>query len=339
MIQGHIGRDLSITMIKTMLLLASIVSAEAFIQVPTKKSGVALGVFPESHEIHKLDPSLAFDDEYDNDDDLFLFDETEEETSDSIGVSLARGELVVEIPEVATSEECNDLFRAALHARSQSTDPQRGRSRFSVSDPQNFDPSVVFTCDEILLRVIDYIDEELPEIYESLFQPNTQWLSNQPLNPQGEELTVPPSDFLSETCNSLRDLYMMGELEWSEGEPAINVYEETGYFGAHKDHLALTILIPLTDPAAFTGGGTGYWANNRGTSENPDRDPDLVLKPKAGSALLFGGDVTHAGLAIQAGCRSVLVCSMSTRTPASRENRLHGLQAPPVVSANFKGTI
>jgi hypothetical protein len=72
--------------------------------------------------------------------------------------------------------------------------------------------------------------------------------------------------------------------------------------------------------------------------ENPSTDPSLVLKPSRGSALVFGGDVTHAGMPVEAGIRSVLVCSFSTVTPASRPDRLHGLQAPPQVSANFKGT-
>mmetsp|Transcript_16523 Transcript_16523/g.30709 ORF Transcript_16523/g.30709 Transcript_16523/m.30709 type:complete len:134 (-) Transcript_16523:182-583(-) len=133
---------------------------------------------------------------------------------------------------------------------------------------------------------------------------------------------------------------MMGELEWSEGEPAINVYEGGGYFGAHKDHLALTVLIPLTSPDQnFEGGGTGFWAGNRDTSENPEEPPDKILKPAAGSALVFGGDVTHAGMPVKSGLRSVFVCSFSTRTPASSPDRLHGMKAPPVTSANFKGTL
>ena len=32
----------------------------------------------------------------------------------------------------------------------------------------------------------------------------------------------------------------------SEGEPAMNLYEAPGLFGAHKDHMALTVLVPLT---------------------------------------------------------------------------------------------
>lgn len=121
---------------------------------------------------------------------------------------------------------------------------------------------------------------------------------------------------------------------------AINVYEADGYFGAHKDHLALTVLIPLTSPTSdFSGGGTGFWKGNREVDENPQTPPDVVLKPPPGSALIFGGDVTHSGMPVEAGYRSVFVCSFSTRTPASPANRLHGMQAPPEVSANFKGSL
>lgn len=119
-----------------------------------------------------------------------------------------------------------------------------------------------------------------------------------------------------------------------------SVYENGGYFGAHKDHLALTVLIPLTSPEDdFVGGGTGFWKGNRDVDENPANEPDLILKPAAGSALIFGGDVTHAGMPVDSGYRSVFVCSFSTRTPASAADRLHGMQAPPQVSPNFKGTL
>ena len=43
-----------------------------------------------------------------------------------------------------------------------------------------------------------------------------------------------------------------------------SVYQGNGYFGAHKDHLALTILMPLTSAETdFEGGGTGYWSGSR----------------------------------------------------------------------------
>jgi hypothetical protein len=60
------------------------------------------------------------------------------------------------------------------------------------------------------------------------------------------ELNTPPDPISGETCTCLRDLYTAGALEWPEGEPAINIYRDGGYFGPHKDHL-----------------GTGFWAGNR----------------------------------------------------------------------------
>lgn len=98
------------------------------------------------------------------------------------------------------------------------------------------------------------------------------------------------------------------------------------------------ILFDLWLVGTHNSGGTGFWAGNRAVDENPGDEPDLILKPSPGSALLFGGDVTHAGMPVSSGVRSVLVCSFSTVTPASNPDRLHGLQAPPKVSANFKGT-
>jgi hypothetical protein len=43
-------------------------------------------------------------------------------------------------------------------------------------------------------------------------------------------------------------------------------------------------------------------------------EPTLVLRPAAGSAIIFGGDVTHAGQVCTGGVRCVLVASFSPRT-------------------------
>mmetsp|Transcript_40867 Transcript_40867/g.85071 ORF Transcript_40867/g.85071 Transcript_40867/m.85071 type:complete len:356 (-) Transcript_40867:106-1173(-) len=288
------------------------------------------------------------DDDDDEDDwpeeiheEYWLDTEAEQDTSISLGEAIAQGQVVLCVPDVATSDDCLALFSAGLQAcERRSTPAARGRSRFSVSDPQAFPNDIVLRCDEMLLRVLDYVDDVIPSIYETLFEPNDEWLQYQPLNAQLEQPTVPPLEYLAETCTGIRDLYMTSELEWSEGEPAINIYEQNGYFGAHKDHLAMTILIPLTQPTQdFAGGGTGFWKGNREVDENPSTPPDLVIKPPAGSALIFGGDVTHAGMPVKQGYRSVFVCSMSTKTPASAPDRLHGMQAPPQVSPNFKGTM
>ena len=120
-----------------------------------------------------------------------------------------------------------------------------------------------------MLRVLDRVDDTMPTVYETLFKPCEEWAERQPRNAQGLQPTVAPPLHLADAFPTLRDLYMAGELEWSEGEPAINVYSANGRFGAHKDHLALTVLIPLTSTATFTGGGTGFWAGGCSVNEDP----------------------------------------------------------------------
>ena len=99
--------------------------------------------------------------------------------------------------------------------------------------------------------------------------------------------------------------------------------------------------MPLTAPDEFAGGGTGFWAADSGgpplpglekselaDGQAPAGAPTVVLKPPLGTALVFGGDLTHAGMDVEAGLRSVLVASFSTRTAASNQDRCHGLPAP-----------
>mmetsp|Transcript_35209 Transcript_35209/g.107903 ORF Transcript_35209/g.107903 Transcript_35209/m.107903 type:complete len:402 (+) Transcript_35209:165-1370(+) len=261
----------------------------------------------------------------------------------SIGERLGRGACILRVPGVVSSDEAAALLSAALSARSAQVErrgkpPSRGRARLPVSEPSLFGRDSVETCEEVLLRVLDLCDEAMPSLHETLFAPREGWQERQPRNAQGSQPEVPPPPDLAERCPSLRDLYMAAELEWSEGEPAINVYTSDGYFGAHKDHLALTVLIPLTAPSTdFEGGGTGFWAGNSAVGEDPRGPPDLVLAPAAGTALLFGGDVTHAGLPVAGGLRSVFVASFSTRPPASPPDRVHGLQMAPSVSPQFGG--
>lgn len=258
----------------------------------------------------------------------------------SFGEHIQDGDLVLCMPNAATTEEVQTLLAAGV-AQSQSAERAdyiqaqthgltTGRARMYV--PVEL-PQTVPLCEEILLRVLDRVNAEVPSIYEQLFRACDDWATRQPLNAQGEQPTENPPEYLAETFPSLRELYEAGELEYSEGEPAVNVYTEQGYFGAHKDHLALTVLIPLTEPGTdFSGGGTGFWPNGRAVDENPQSPPVKVVKPAAGTALLFGGDVTHGGMAVEGGLRSVFVASFSTRTEASKEDRVQGLRLASAVA-------
>jgi hypothetical protein len=94
----------------------------------------------------------------------------------------------------------------------------------------------------------------------------------------------------------------------------VNVYsgEQRGAFPPHTDGHALTILVPLSPPSHFTGGGTGFWGPD---ARKPKAQPvpTVSLVPAAGSALCFSGEVMHAGLPVLTGERIVLVASFSAR--------------------------
>ena len=99
---------------------------------------------------------------------------------------------------------------------------------------------------------------------------------------------------------------------------------------ATQDHDALTVLIPLTSPASaaagdatrdegtYCGGGTGFWSGavtqkavQGHFAGHGHGAPTTVLKPAAGTALLFGGHTLHAGMPVTTGSRVCLVASFS----------------------------
>ena len=147
-------------------------------------------------------------------------------------------------------------------------------------------------CSAILRRVLRLVDDEFEPLASSLF---------------------------GDAPDGLCGLHASGQLSFASGgyEPAINVYYENGGFLPHEDNCALTVLIPLTssEDGAFEGGGTGFWApeERRVPDEDGDVGPSLVLAPPAGTALLFSGHVTHAGMPVVSGVRHCLVASFSRK--------------------------
>ena len=69
----------------------------------------------------------------------------------------------------------------------------------------------------------------------------------------------------------------------------------------------------------FNGGGTGFWSKGQAASGTmidgnkaqsiPRGDPAAVIAPQLGTALVFGGDVTHAGMALtpRAQCNALTI--------------------------------
>jgi hypothetical protein len=123
------------------------------------------------------------------------------------------------------------------------------------------------------------------------------------------------------------------EFAFSMREPAVNEYCAGGEFEPHTDKQHLTVLVPLSDPASFSGGGTAFWACTDATAGDrlglcaAAQPPVLALRSPVGTALLFGGDVTHAGLPVLSGTRHVFVASFSLsprRASPSDDGTLHG---------------
>ena len=97
----------------------------------------------------------------------------------------------------------------------------------------------------------------------------------------------------------------------------LRVLAQGGGFRAHEDKQSLTVLVNLsTSGADFQGGGTAFWnktaacdpATGRGAYVN---EPTMALCPPAGSAIIFGGNVWHAGQPVLGGKRLVFVASFS----------------------------
>ena len=139
-------------------------------------------------------------------------------------------------------------------------------------------------AEAIFRRVLARIDEQLPSLVTTLF------------------------DAGGASEYSLAARHAAGGLEFANREPAVNIYTTGGQFPAHKDYHALTMLLSLSPPTSFTGGGTGFWRGDDAVGE-----PAALLRPEPGTVLLWGGDVMHAGMQVESGTRCVYVASFSTR--------------------------
>ena len=202
-------------------------------------------------------------------------------------VAAHSGDAVICVPEIVTLAECDRLVRAAQQAEIVAEEHNFVR----VHVHKHLPSAEVALCNSIFVRMFRFVDSTLPSLRACNFA-----------------LDEP-------THATLHELYEQGELEFSTHEPAINIYQEGGGFTPHEDGCALTVLIPLSSPSdgTFTGGGTGFWPPIEQRAEQSREAPSLVLKPARGTAMLFTGDVTHAGLPVTSGTRVVLVASFSRK--------------------------
>jgi len=246
----------------------------------------------------------------------------------SLAESVANGHSIIQIDLLASSVEAHTLKFDALAAADKRLDdnpehsrqieqqivalraaylkaeqPWRTRSAFSNRGPRTdrlplyaLPASGAALCDELLLRALSVMDGHIDgQLTRDLF---------------GDCL----ADDISCRYNP--------RLRFAKGEPAINVYASGGAFKPHEDKEALTILVPLSEASKdFDGGGTAFWSisdagpgGSISVNEGTMQAPTLVLRPPAGTAIIFGGDVTHAGKACTGGRRCIFVASFSPKT-------------------------
>jgi hypothetical protein len=164
-------------------------------------------------------------------------------------------------------------------------------------------------CDKILLGGVARLAKDLPSLLPALF-----------------------GDFrITEAASVTQSSHLV----FTPGEPACNVYSVGGRFTPHEDRQSLTILVPLSSTDDYAGGGTGFWSRAARGHTGVDASkalqvhgaPSIVLQPPPGTAMIFGGDMTHAAELVASGERVVFVSSFSpiaTTGPPSWVQSLSG---------------
>lgn len=222
--------------------------------------------------------------------------------------SLAAGHSVLLAPSFATSAECDEMMAAGRRGGKQKvlkrglsqvaverlwSDLRSKRTRLTVAE--DLDEAAGVLCQTLLRRLLDFIEAQLPVLAATLL------------------------------CGraTLSEVDLATDYSFADAEPAVNIYGVGGQFKPHEDKQRLTILVPLSDNAKYEGGGTAFWSEEaRGPGRslaNQGGPPTCVLQPPAGTALLFGGEVTHGALPVTSGERIVFVASFTPKVRTEAE--------------------
>ena len=274
---------------KTMLTIVTVCVVALLVAPPATSRRPAL----ESHEVWLQAATAAY----------------------TTGQAIEQSEVLLVVPGLATGSECVSLSKAARQCAVELGGQGAASGADLGAQPTGRIPSIASAAvaqkhglecpvalpdeadcivDSLLMRVFEIIDTQHPSIVSTLFGP---------------------------TADSMLGLHRDGALNYHSREPAVNVYDTGGEFLPHMDHEALTVLIPLTSPspaaatqsgtAGFSGGGTGFWSLEHAPNARGGQAPTALLRPEAGTALIFGGHVMHAGLPVNTGTRVCFVASFS----------------------------
>lgn len=232
-------------------------------------------------------------------------------SSADVSAAVVADRVVVAVPNFATHDELQILRAAADHAEAHGLQnvltSDATRLRCEVFGRQlSRGRSVAPCCGEaaqalvraLVQRSISFVQHHLPELAEAL------------------------------------DLVACKEgtkLVYSEGEPAINIYRGPGgSFSPHQDAQSLTMTLALSDTGDFDGGGTSFYpAAELPAARRGKVTPSSVLRPAAGTALLWSGTLIHAGAEVTAGRRLLLVASFTPVYEAQRGRLSHSAASGP----------
>ena len=219
--------------------------------------------------------------------------------------AVSMGDSLLRIHALATDAECATLLKhgnaaAEVRRRVQS---YTGRARVRMPIANFLDPAELDLCDQILRRALVRLGER-------------------------PELSVLLARQMGVAVKAVRERIVGNPaLQFSEGEPAINVYRAGGEFKPHEDKQRLTVLVALSDAASgsFTGGGTAYWSEMSPPEAQVIAPPTLIVHAPAGTALIFVGTVTHGAMPVLSGERAVFVASFGPKGEDGRRVESVGL--------------
>ena len=192
---------------------------------------------------------------------LQLCSKASESLTPSAAISACHSVLMA--PGLVTPEECVALASAGQRVRP-ATSPET-LVRLCLDDGDiMFSPEERRCAAAIVRRALGFIEATLPALAVELF--------------------------------GRVDLREM-ELLYACNEPAINIYDVGGEFKPHRDKHSLSVLVPLTSPDAFSGGGTAFWAEEQCAGRRVRRGcetPSLLLKPEPGTMMFFCGELVRS---------------------------------------------
>jgi hypothetical protein len=225
---------------------------------------------------------------------IFL-DEYNARNSVSASMAIARGYSVLRVNNFVDDAECDALVLAARHSASPNVHTQRLNIVGFVGPARSMGA-------DILRRTLAYVESNWPLLAMRLFNVSA----------------------------GLHRLHLRCE---EPQEPAVNVYSKGGRFARHMDAQHLTVLVPLSHVSTYGGGGTAFWrhrAEQTSTSHaggDTLPEPDLVLSPPAGTALMWAGNVLHAARPVLEGVRMACVSSFNGWRPEAPETQQHRAHA------------